>query len=1408
MSPIPEHKFDAYYLGLDIGTDSVGWAVTDLSYNILRYRGKDMWGVHLFESANTAAERRKFRTARRRRDRARKRLEWFRELMGEAINAVDPGFFRRLEEARLHRCDRSLDTKNTLFDDPDFCDRDYHRQWPTVYHLRRDLMKPWKKPFDIRLVYLAVAHILKSRGNFLYQGASFETGQAFEAIYEALTEAAKELNFCIPSCNYEELKNALMQKGIKFKKEQLVALLQAKSNKQLTELIGMIAGANTELKDLFRSDDENDKDRFDGVDNIKKFSLAKADFDETILPELEVVLDENELELIVQCKKLYDWTVLCNILGEHDSISDAMIAQYDEHKKQLKCLRRLVKKYIPEQYYAFFKDKKANNNYIAWIGKGEFKNNGSVCSQEEFEKAVKGLLSKIPDDAKGKAWLRECVENHELLPKCRTGNNGVIPYQLHLNELRQILENASKHYAFLNEIDTEGGLSVAQKIEKLLTFRIPYYVGPLNGRHNAEDDPLHGHAWIVRNKGYEHTPVRPWNFERVVNLDACAEAFIRRMTNRCTYLPSCDVVPKESLLYSEYNVFNQMNNLRIDGKPLDRCVKKKLVALCRTRRAVSAKDIETLLNLKERSLTGFEGDLRLSLKSYHDFKAILGEEKMKLDNVRRFVESCIQACTVFNESTGDLLEKRIQKEANQCNVPISQEQLRKIAKLKYKDWGNFSREFLTQINGHSNRTGECYSIIQALEEETDNLMQLLSARKYSFEEEIRRYNDENRKEVSHLSYNALVKPLRCSPSVKRAIWRSLAIVKDILRITKNPPLRIFVEMARDDAKQKAKNKGKRTTSRQKQLQAVYEGIKNDPQVTELLKQLKTKTDDDLRKSKDKLYLYFCQNGRCMYSGEPIDLDRLLSDQNGTVWDIDHIYPQSKVIDNSLDNRVLVKKDLNHKKGNKFPIPSNVVSEKAKDHWKWLVGKGLISQEKYNRLVRNNPLSAEELGGFISRQLVETRQTTKQVCELLRTFFAKKKTEIVYSHAGCVSEFRKTHTHPDRGQCEMVKCRDVNDFHHAKDAYLNIVVGNIFHTRFTGRPGDVLVSEDVNVRYYTKADNEEGNKKGNGLLEDTIERYAPTLDRKITAWIPGKSIGIVRKMMRSNRIQFTRYTFENKGGFYDQMPLKASACAEAKMPKIPLKSETACLHDCGRYGGYDNEKGAYFILVEYTEKKKRIRAFRHVPVRLAAAIRRNPECLLQYCRDPKPLGLGLREPKVLIDKVLFDAKLIFDGFPFTINGRSGTSFLIRHCLQMVLPDDLVRYLKIILKSVEAKQCLPEITPEENMRVYHAFLNKHKNVYNKRPSSQLKTLESNVEVFKKLELLDQCMALKNILTLFTCSTGGVTDLSLIKGAKHAGLMTESMDITKVKKPYLEHQTPTGLTCTRVDLKEENVSKWKNQ
>ena len=63
-----------YYLGLDIGTTSVGWAVTDEEYNLCKFKKKSMWGVRLFEEAETAKERRLKRSARRRLERKSREL--------------------------------------------------------------------------------------------------------------------------------------------------------------------------------------------------------------------------------------------------------------------------------------------------------------------------------------------------------------------------------------------------------------------------------------------------------------------------------------------------------------------------------------------------------------------------------------------------------------------------------------------------------------------------------------------------------------------------------------------------------------------------------------------------------------------------------------------------------------------------------------------------------------------------------------------------------------------------------------------------------------------------------------------------------------------------------------------------------------------------------------------------------------------------------------------------------------------------------------------------------------------------------------------------------------------------------------------------------------------------------------
>lgn len=49
-------KVDEYYVGFDIGTNSVGYAVTDKNYNLIKHGGEPMWGSHVFEAASTAQE--------------------------------------------------------------------------------------------------------------------------------------------------------------------------------------------------------------------------------------------------------------------------------------------------------------------------------------------------------------------------------------------------------------------------------------------------------------------------------------------------------------------------------------------------------------------------------------------------------------------------------------------------------------------------------------------------------------------------------------------------------------------------------------------------------------------------------------------------------------------------------------------------------------------------------------------------------------------------------------------------------------------------------------------------------------------------------------------------------------------------------------------------------------------------------------------------------------------------------------------------------------------------------------------------------------------------------------------------------------------------------------------------------
>ena len=74
-----------WYLGLDIGSNSVGFCAADLEYNILTKGGKLQSGARLFEDAQDASTRRGFRSSRRRNARRKVRVDLLQELFNRPL---------------------------------------------------------------------------------------------------------------------------------------------------------------------------------------------------------------------------------------------------------------------------------------------------------------------------------------------------------------------------------------------------------------------------------------------------------------------------------------------------------------------------------------------------------------------------------------------------------------------------------------------------------------------------------------------------------------------------------------------------------------------------------------------------------------------------------------------------------------------------------------------------------------------------------------------------------------------------------------------------------------------------------------------------------------------------------------------------------------------------------------------------------------------------------------------------------------------------------------------------------------------------------------------------------------------------------------------------------------------------
>jgi CRISPR-associated endonuclease Csn1 len=1393
-----------YYIGLDCGTNSVGWAVTDGTYRLLKgthriksengtkTKKQTLWGFRLFDEADTAAERRIHRSARRRGERAKTRLKLLRLLFRDEIAKVDPEFYQRLKESFYYEEDKRLqkNSKNTLFDDSSFTDKDFHKKYPTIWHLRQAIIKADEsESFDIRLYFLAIQHILKHRGHFLLNGNIGSSGINFEELFEDFREEAERVGYNIAEIP-GEIESILTKKASKIdKKKELKEILYIEDDaldedapKGQLELAGLLVGSKVDLKKIFASEDD---DKF-------SYSFSEGVFEDK-LPEIEQTIGSDNLDLIFAAKNIYDYVILHNLLGSHKMISDAMVANYIQHEDDLRKLKKVLK---PHQniYRQLFKTElydEKSPSYNAYIGKAYTEDKSERrasknISQENFNKYLHKLLEKIKlntspellpvvDELLDRTDTSEKSTSPLLLPKQRGQAKGAIPMQLHANELKIILEKLQRDFpSFAEEVPNESNdyNTKAKKINKIHSFRIPYYCGPLVSKKKSD------FSWADEEIS---ELVYPWNFDQLVNKDGRAKNFIRRMTNECTYLFGEDVLPKCSLTYQKYMVLNELNNLKTNGYRIDNKLKQQIFE--RGYKNGEIKGNITLRKLEkwckengfitnDDELSGTsEVKILPKYQSYQDFSRFLGVDFEKKYPLAK-LEKVIELITILGDEKS-MLEKNIKEE-----LVCDDKSAKNLSKLSYKDWGRMSARFLNAIT-----VNNC-TILDWLWEDNKNLMELLG-QEVGFGKVVDEYNEAKRPKSKKISYLDIEK-LYCSPAVKRSVWQTIKIVNELVKDLGHAPAKIFLEVTRGEDE---KSKGKYTLARKKDLETKLKAVKTDD-AKAILKELDGYEDRSLQSK--KLFLYFSQMGKCAYSGEPINIEEL---NNSQLYDIDHIYPRSRTKDDSITrNLVLVKANLNREKTNIYPI-SDSIRSKMRSIWSVWYRTGLITKEKYERLTRITPLTNDELGGFIARQLVETSQSVKAIRDLLKRAYPD--TKIVMVKAGQVSEFRhlmggdkkdQNGNVYEQGRYEFIKVRDINDLHHAKDAYLNIVVGNVMNETFTDNPYEWIKrrdGKDYSIRPERIFRNSQKYTKANG--EETI--YP-----EVKGWNYADSIRTISNVMKRNDVIWTRMNYIESKEISD-----LQLVGKGKNSDGLLKIKQQKRLDPKKYGGYNSLKGAHFSLIECKDKKGNTQR-RIIQIPIIAKDNIEKYVIENYS-----------SAKVILPVIKYKSLIKINGCPLHLAGKTSTGLVLYIGKQFLLDIDFNRYVKLVQKFVDKNKVAKNnykidelkdgVNSSDNILLMNQICSRL-SILSSVPSfgDKISEIKKRNELnFRELDLKTQCEVISGMIKAIKCNaeTGDIS--ILVPKSSHFGKPTMPEDILpRYDSAVLINQSPTGLYEEIINLK----------
>lgn len=735
-------------------------------------------------------------------------------------------------------------------------------------------------------------------------------------------------------------------------------------------------------------------------------------------------------------------------------------------------------------------------------------------------------ISFTLDDLKSSSDYSQSLEINEADLQTQTPAQIQLQRLQQYNQVRAKIENTENHQVLLNVFPTAAFVKEARMI---IATQRPFYPSILTAEFEEQFCTI-----LQRKRGYYQGP----GSEKSRTDYGIYKTDGRTLDNLFEELIGHDKVCSKELRASaasytaqEFNLLSDLNNLTIttyeDGK-MPTADKLQLIDQLRQAKGNPSvmKLIKKISHCEDQDIRGYRVDENdkpelHSLAIYRKMRRAFLKQDIEINTWSTDFLDDLSFIMTLNTEDGEIrkqLHQRLQPKYDFLDDSLIQAIIDNKAAFEIKSnnkWHRFSIKTMREL-------------IPEMQKRPVEQMTLLQEKGWSPHDQHRFQDDE------YLPYRKITADIY-NPVAAKSVREALKIVNAVKKKYGQPDY-IVVEMPRDKNEKDMKKY-------LDQLKKNNRKIK-DQAMQEFIASVGSKqdVDDGLRKQGGKLYtkirLWYEQQRKCLYSGRTIDAYDLLHYPEN--FEIDHIIPQSVSFDDSLNNKTLCYAEMNQQKDKQTPYAFFNLNHGQ--GWKKFAAQ-VLDNPNFSKAKRDNYLCDEDLSDlevrqrFISRNLVDTRYSSRVVLNSLQEFYREKnqKTKVTVIRGKFTSNMRK-HWH-------LPKSRETYH-HHAVDATIIAATpflklwkktgGTIFPVKVSEHTIDIKTGAILDDKEY---DQQLLNLPDSHLVTELQEieprvQFSHQIDKKMNRKISNDTIYSVRNGQLAKDKQPADYIIAKIKNIYD------------------------------------------------------------------------------------------------------------------------------------------------------------------------------------------------------------------------------------------------------------------------------------